>query len=221
MKAEIVGNPDYGHVRFQVPPGETLITEGGAMAWMSAGFEVASRLMGGLLTALIRRLVAGESLFFAVYTAPAAGGEVAVSPAMPGEVVHRKMDGRPMLFEPGAFLACTEGVTLTTRFGGLRGLLSGEGLFFLECSGEGDLWFNAYGAIIEKELTGGELIIDTGHVVGWEKRLEWKVTGFGGLFSTLFSGEGLVMRFSGRGRVLVQTRSTGGLVGWIRGFLRG
>ena len=48
-----------------------------------------------------------------------------------------------------------------------------------------------------------------------------EVTGFGGLFSTLFSGEGLVMRFSGRGRVLVQTRSTGGLVGWIRGILRG
>ncbi len=222
MNVEISGNPDYGHVRFGLDPGETVFAEGGAMAWMSSHLAVTSRLLGGILAALGRRVVGGESLFVGEYTAPAdVGAELVISPAIPGQVLHRKMDGRPLLFEPRAYLASTPGVTLRTRFGGLRGLLSGEGLFFLECGGEGDLWFNAYGAVVEKSLSGDELIVDTGHVVGWEKHVDWKVTGIGNLVSTLFSGEGLVIRFSGRGKVLVQTRSLGGVLGWLRGFLRG
>ena len=42
----------------------------------------------------------------------------------------------------------------------------------------------------------------------------------GNLMSTLFSGEGLVLRFKGTGKVWLQTRSVGGLVNWMRGYVR-
>jgi uncharacterized protein (TIGR00266 family) len=93
-------------------------------------------------------------------------------------------------------------------------------MFFLKVGGEGELWLNAYGAIIEKDLEGGELIVDTGHVVGWTEGLTWGVEGMGNLMATLFSGEGLVLRFKGTGKVWLQTRSVGGLVNWMRGYVR-
>ena len=97
---------------------------------------------------------------------------------------------------------------------------SGEGVFFLEIAGEGDLWYNAIGTVVEHEVEG-TFVVDTGHVVGWESTLDWTIGGMGGLKSTLLSGEGLVIKFSGRGKVWLQTRNQGGLVGWISGYCRG
>ena len=96
-------------------------------------------------------------------------------------------------------------------------MFSGEGLFFIECSGRGELFFNSYGAIIEREVDGA-LLVDTGHVVAWEPGLRYSIRGVGGLKSTLLSGEGLVMNFSGSGKVYLQTRTMGGLASWLTPF---
>ena len=37
--------------------------------------------------------------------------------------------------------------------------------------------------------------------------------------STLLSGEGLVMEFSGRGKLYVQTRTLGGVASWLTPFV--
>ena len=103
-------------------------------------------------------------------------------------------------------MACSPGVQLRTRFGGFRYLFSGKGGFFLEVSGTGDLFYNSYGAVVEKTLDG-TLTVDTGHVVAWDPSLEYTVGGMGGIKQTLFSGEGLVMKFSGRGKLQLQTRT--------------
>ncbi len=128
------------------------------------------------------------------------------------------MKGETIFLQAGAFLACDPNVTLGTQFGGLRAMFSGEGLFFLKVGGHGDLFFNAYGDILEKEVSGKPFIVDTGHVVGWESTLDWKIRGMGSWKSTLFSGEGLVIEFTGRGKVWVQSRNEGGLVGWLSSY---
>ena len=65
----------------------------------------------------------------------------------------------------------------------------------------------------------GELVVDTGHVVAWEPSLSYTIGGMGGLKQTLFSGEGLVMRFSGHGRIYLQTRQMPALAGWLTPYL--
>jgi uncharacterized protein (TIGR00266 family) len=218
---EIQGNPDYGHVVFKLQPGETILSESGAMAYMSKNMELNSKLMGGPLKALIRKLFTGESLLAGEYTPTGGEGEISFSPSIPGHVGHLNMTGmNTIILQPGAFLACTPGVHINSIFGGLRAIFSGEGLFFLECSGQGELFYNAYGAIIEKEVNG-KFIIDTGHVVGWEPTLDWTIKGMGNLFSTFFSGEGLVIEFNGRGKVYMQTRFLGGFTSWLTGYIRG
>jgi uncharacterized protein (TIGR00266 family) len=219
MDFRIDGNPDYGHLRVELRPGERIVAEGGSMAWMSAGTKVKVRLLGGLVKALIRRLVAKESLFVAEYSHPGIG-MVTFSPATPGSVAHRRLDGDSFILTAGSYMASTAGVTLKTRFGGLRSLLSGEGAFLIECSGTGDLFYNAYGAMVEKEIDGS-LTVDTGYVVAWEPSVSYSIRGMGNLKSTLLSGEGLALRFSGSGKVFLQTRTMDGLAGWLTPFSKG
>ena len=100
------------------------------------------------------------------------------------------------------------------RFGGFKALFSSEGVVLLEVSGSGDLFYSAFGAVIEREIDG-EFTVDTGHVVAWEPTLDYTIGGMGGLKQTLFSGEGLVMRFAGHGRIWLQTRHLPSLAGWL------
>ena len=220
MKFEISGNPDYGHLKVGLAQGETILAEAGAMSWMAGPLNVRSHLMGGVSKAIIRKLVGGESLFVGEYTADGGNGSIGFSPAEPGSVLHRRLDGDTFILTAGSFLACTPGISLKTRFGGMKALFSGEGAFFLECEGSGDLFFNAYGGVIERELDGA-LVVDTGHLVAWEPSLSYTIGGMGGLKQTLFSGEGLVLRLEGRGKVFLQTRHIPGLSHWIIPFLRG
>lgn len=219
MKFELPGNPDYGSLTVHLQSDETFLAEAGAMAWMSSQTEVKTKLMGGILSALIRKVTGGESLFAGEYSHPT-GGTVSFSPSVPGSVVHQKLDKSSLILTAGSFLACTPDIELKMKFGGLKALFSGEGAFQIECSGTGDLFFNSFGAIVDKDIDGS-YTVDTGHVVAWEPSLEYTIGGMGGLKSTLLSGEGLVMNFSGRGKIYLQTRTLGGLAGWLSPFLPG
>ena len=216
MQLQIDGNPDYGQLRVRLSPGETFLAEGGAMSWMDTGMNVKARLMGGFLRALVRKITGGESLFVGEYSCDREG-EVAFSPARPGTVMQRTMAGDTITLTGGSFFACTPGIELSTKFGGLKSMFSGEGLFFMECSGTGELFFNSFGSIVEKEINGS-FVVDTGHVVAWEPGLSYSIRGMGGLKSTMLSGEGLVMEFSGRGKLYLQTRTMSGIASWLTPF---
>ena len=92
---------------------------------------------------------------------------------------------------------------------GLRGFFSGEGLFVLKAvaTSPGQLLLGAFGGIQEIPCNG-DMVIDTGHLVAWDATLEYKVEKSGsGWMASFLSGEGLVCRFSGQGRIWMQTRN--------------
>lgn len=213
MEFQINGNPDYGEVTCALEPGEKFLTESGAMSRMSRSMDLKGRMMGGIFSALGRKIFGGESLFVGEYSATD-GGWISLSPGVPGSVTHHHMDAGPLILTAGSFLACSPDVTLRTKFGGWRYLFGGEGGFFIEATGTGDLFYNTYGALVEKEVNG-TITVDTGHVVAWEPNLAHTVTGMGGLKQTLFSGEGLVLKFSGRGKIWLQTRTLRESASWL------
>lgn len=218
MQFDIGGNPDYGDLTVVLEEGESIWSESGAMSRMSADMQMKAKLVGGFVQAVVRRLVGGESLLISEYTATRKSF-VSFSPSIPGTILHRKLNGDAFYLTAGAFLACTPGIDFKTRFGGLKAFFSGEGAFFIECSGKGDLFYNAYGGVVEKEVRGS-LIVDTGHLVAWEPTLNYHIRGMGGLKQTLFSGEGLMMHFQGSGKLYLQTRHLGGLAGWLTPYCR-
>jgi uncharacterized protein (TIGR00266 family) len=216
MNYKIVARPSYSMLEVELGQDEKLVSESGAMAWMDSNIRVATSTRGGLLAGLKRKLLSGESFFQNTYSAEGAPGSITLAPGPAGDVIAMPLDGE-LFLEKGAFLASTEGVKCDAKFGGLRGFFN-EGLFILHCTGNGTLFFNAYGEIQEIEVDG-TYTVDNGFAVAWDPSLDYRLTRARRIRSFLFSDQ-LLLSFSGRGRVWVQSRSSAALANWIHPFRR-
>ncbi|MDX2023146.1 MAG: TIGR00266 family protein [Deltaproteobacteria bacterium] len=214
--------PDFTWLNVSLRAGQKILAEPSAMATMDPTVTMKAGLRGGL-GKTFGRMLGGESLIMNTFAAPTAGGAVRFAPGTPGDMAHKSLDGGKFYLQRGAFVAHSEGVELSGRWQGARGFFSGQGLVLLEATGQGDLFFNAYGAILPIDVTD-ELIVDTGYVVAFEDTLAYQVSVMPGLRpgakvkSFLFGGEGLVCRFRGQGKVWVQTRDAGAFLRWTYPF---
>lgn len=216
MDINILYQPSYSLGQLKLRGGEQVRVEGGSMVGMSDGVTMETKAAGGLLKSLARSMLGGESFFQNIYVAPAQGGEVAVAPALPGDLFSMELANESVLVQSGSYVASEMAVELDTKWGGAKTFFASEGLIMLRASGSGKLLLSSYGAIHEKNLASGEkYTIDTGHLVAFSEKIGFKVVRIGGLKSTLFSGEGLVVELTGPGRVLMQTRSTDAFLSWL------
>lgn len=216
MQIEILYKPSYSLGLLKLQPNEEIRVEGGSMVSFSGGVTLETKATGGILKSLGRSLLGGESFFQNVYRAPATGGEVTVAPALPGDLFALHLEGEPMLVQSGSYVASEISVELETRWSGAKTFFASEGFIMLRVSGRGQLMLSSYGAIHEVNLRAGEMYtVDTGHLVAFSERIGFRVRPVGGLKSTLFSGEGLVVDLTGPGKVLMQTRSVNAFLGWL------
>jgi len=108
------------------------------------------------------------------------------------------------------------GVEIDTKWGGARTFFASEGLIMLRARGSGLLLLSSYGAIHPIDLPAGQrYTVDTGHLVSFTEGMGFNVRVVGGMRSTLFSGEGLVVDLTGPGRVYMQTRSEDAFLSWL------
>lgn len=218
MEAEIRSKPAFAHIRVNLERGDKIIAESGAMASMSSRVEMHTRWNGGVFRAFLKGLLGGETLFVNEFTTQTKG-ELVLTQSFPGDIECVELGGNNLYLQPGAFIACEPGVTLGVGWAGFASLVGREGLFRLKLGGEGRVWFGAYGGIFSKQVDTEE-VVDTGHLVGYEPSISLRMGMAGGLFSSIFSGEGLVTRVTGPGRIYLQSRSFGGLVAWTNSHLR-
>ena len=120
-----------------------------------------------------------------------------------------------LLLEKGAYLASSEGITCDSKWDGLRGFFN-EGMFVLRVTGTGTLFFHAYGDIYPIDVNG-EYVVDNGFAVAWEPTLTYRLTRGRKIRSFLFSDQ-LLLRFSGHGRIWLQSRSPRSLAAWAYPF---
>lgn len=212
-KYKIEGRPDYSFLSVQIPANETLKVEASAMATMDTHLVMKTKLKGGL-----GRFLTGENIFVNEFTSAKGAGEIGIAPGTPGDLVHQYLDGQTIFLQNSAFVASTMGVNLETKWQGmLKGFFSGESFFLIRASGKGDLWFNSYGAIVEIDVED-DYVVDTGNIVAFTEGMDYKITKVGGYKSLFFSGEGFVCRFSGKGKVWIQTRNSQAFVSWAHYF---
>ncbi|MBX2800920.1 MAG: TIGR00266 family protein [Myxococcales bacterium] len=216
MEFEIHNRPNYASLHVSMKPGDSVRTEAGAMMAMSTGLDMSTSMTGGPWGAFMRWL-SGESLFLNTYTASGTGQRIDIAPPQPGDIVHIPLHGNAVITQQGAYIASTQDVHISAKWGGLRGYVSGEGAVMMRCQGTGDLWLSAYGAIQEVQVAG-TCIVDTGHIVAFDESLSWFPKPVGNVNSLLRSGEGLVMQFSGNGRVWIQTRDSIGMAEFLHPF---
>jgi len=73
-------------------------------------------------------------------------------------------------------------------------------------TGDGMAFIHAGGTVIEKELHGETLRVDTGCLVGFTQGVDFDITLSSGLKSMLFGGEGVFLTtLSGHGKVWLQS----------------
>jgi len=220
MQFELLDKPDFGTVRTTFEhPGEQVLVEASAMMAMAPGIEMQTQMRGGMLAAAKRKMLGGESVFQNTFTATQPGQTLWFAPGPEGDVERLDLDGSYEVFlQSGAFLACTPGIQLDTKWGGAKGFFSGAGMFLLRCTGQGTLFFNCYGGLHPVDIAGQGYICDTSHIVGFTAGLQYNVTRMGGMKSLFFSGEGLVCNFQGQGRLWISTRNPAGLASMVMPF---
>ena len=216
MQISIKYQPSYSLAIVSLSTGESIQAESGAMVSMSSNIQIETGMKGGMLGAVARKVMGGESLFANTFTAQGAPGEITLAPSLPGDITQVAMSNETLLIQSGSFLAGDPTLNLDLKWGGARTFFGSEGLFLLRATGSGPILLSSYGAIHQVQMTGAApYLCDTGHVVAFTQNLQFDVRKVGGWKSTLLSGEGLVCEFQGSGTLYLQTRSTQAFLSWL------
>ena len=219
---EIVEVGDAPVVRAQIPAGGSLYADAGGMMSMTPNLTIESSMRGGIAGALSRSLLRGETFFYLTITAEESPGEAILAPSMIGGIELLELSDTEVMLQKGSFLAAQHSVELTTKTQNLtKGLFSGEGFFVTRVSGSGTLAINTFGGLMTFDLAPGEeYVVDNFHLVAWEATIQYRITkAASGWISSLTSGEGFVCRFTGPGRIYVQTRNPAAFASWLSGHL--
>jgi uncharacterized protein (TIGR00266 family) len=215
MEIEIMHRPSYSLAVAKLTPNERIRAEAGAMVSMSSSVSIETKAEGGILKSLGRAVLGGESFFQNFFLASAQGGEVTLAPELPGDMMLIELKNSRLMLQAGSYVASENGVELTAKVS-VKAFMSTEGISMLEASGTGKLLVSSYGAIFERSIqTGEKYIVDTSHLVAFDASMGVTPKTVGGIKSTLFSGEGLVVELSGPGTIYMQTRSPKALIDWI------
>ena len=211
MQHETMARPAASVVRLDLDAGEVMTCEVGAMIAMSTGITVETTAgrkggKGGVMKGL-KRMFAGENFFLNHFTAQHDDQQLVLGPKLMGDVMHHTLSGT-LIVQGSSWLASDSGIEIDASWQGFgKALFSGESMFWVKCTGHGDLFLSSFGAIYEVDVDG-EYTVDTGHIVAFEDTLEFRIGKAGqSLIGSFLGGEGLVCKFSGIGKLYCQSHN--------------
>ena len=221
MEYEISGG-SFPIVICTLRKGETMKNETGSMAYMTSGMNMDTNTGGGLLKGLGRAL-AGDTVFLNFFTAESDGEQIGFSSCTPGKIMAIRLDGsNTIIGQKNAFLAAEESVEVDIHFRNKlgTGIFGGEGFILQKFTGNGMVFLEIDGEVIEKDLAPGEkILVDPGHIAAMEESIEFDIERVKGAKNILF-GEGLFSsRLTGPGKVWIQTMPISKLAQSIIPFL--
>ncbi len=220
MQTNLLYQPVSTMAQIHLQPGEQLEVEPGAMIGMSTNIQMTTGMAnnsqskgGGLLgkiASAASKMLTGESFFQNTFTAQGGPGELLLSHTLPGDMCWIELPQAGIKVQSTAYIANTVGTGVNAEMGGAKTFFGGEGLFVLNCMPGGpgsSVLLGAFGGIQEMQCDGN-LIIDNGHLVAWDNTLTFNVQkAAGGFIASFLSGEGMVCKFTGQGRIWIQTRN--------------
>ncbi len=189
--------------------GEGLMTESGAMSWMSPNMKMETNTGGGIRK-VFGRMFSGESIFMNEYTAEGGEGMIAFASSFPGSIIpYRVTPGNGIIVQKRGFLAMEKGLDLSVYFQKRLGaaFFGGEGFIMQKISGDGLVFIEIDGHCKEYELKAGEtIIIDTGYLAAMTEGCTMEIQTVRGLKNMFFGGEGIFhTKVTGPGKVYIQS----------------
>lgn len=221
MQYEIFGG-NLPAVTIALAPGESVYTQSGGLAWMTDGVTMETNMRGGMMKGLARML-GGESLFVATYTATRPGDTATFSSSFPGQILDLEVGATDYICQKSAFLCAQPTVELSAELqrSMAGGLFGGEGYILQRLHGQGHAFLEIDGACRMLDLGPGERIrVNTGNVAVFEASVSYTVETVKGFKNVLFGGEGLFLTvLEGPGRVWLQTMTMPAFAGRILPYL--
>ena len=207
----------------QLNSGEAMITERGSMSWMSPNMQMETTSNGGIGKAL-GRMFAGEALFQNRYTAKGGPGMIAFASSFPGSIRPFSIaPGREIILQKSGFLAAESSVELSVFFQKKigSGLFGGEGFIMQRISGQGLVFAEFDGHVVEYDLMPGQsMVVDTGYLAAMDATCSMDIQAVPGVKNMLFGGEGLFNTIiTGPGKIYLQTMPISAVAGVIRPFI--
>lgn len=208
MEYKIVGDTMQA-LTIQLQRGEEIYAEAGSMLYMSEGITLDSQMKGGFLKGLARKFLAGESLFMSVFRCTGDQAHMAFAAPITGKIIPLELKGMTILAQRDAYLCSIGNVDLSIAFTKKlgAGFFGGEGFILEKITGDGLVFLNAGGNMLQMDLKPGErLRVDTGCIVSMADTVSYDIQFVGGIKNALFGGEGLFLAtLSGPGRIVLQT----------------
>lgn len=216
---EIIGD-DMQLVEVELDPGETVIAEAGAMNYMEEGINYEAKMgdgsspnegVMGKLLAVGKRALTGESIFMTHFTHEGAGKKrVAFAAPYPGKIIpiDLKALGGQLICQKDAFLCAAKGTKVSIAFNKRlgAGFFGGEGFILQKLEGDGMAFIHVGGTVVEKQLNGEKLRVDTGCLAAFSPGINYNIERAGNLKSMFFGGEGLFLAtLEGQGKVWLQS----------------
>ncbi len=198
--------------------GEKIISESGAMAWMSSSIKM-DTTTGGVGKAF-GRAFSGDSFFQNVYTAEADNQMITFSSSFPGAIRAIEITpDKPIICQKSAFLACTGGVTLSVHLQKKvgAGFFGGEGFVMQKLTGSGIAFVELDGSVFDYDLEPGQtMVVSTGNLAIADASVDIGIKSVGGVKNALFGGEGIFnTTVTGPGKVVLQSITMAGFVASI------
>ncbi|MGP1605243.1 MAG: TIGR00266 family protein [Moraxella sp.] len=211
--------------------GESIFCEANAMVMMEDNLDLQGTLQGGIMQALMRRFANDESLFQQRIEAVRGSGDCLLAPTLDGDMIILDVGAVQYTLSDGAFVAGTSGMDLKAKIQtNLGGAMFGDtgGFMVMQTQGTGQVVVSGFGSLFELQVERGKPVtIDNGHVVCWDSNLEYSLSasvnqnrGFlGNIINSVTSGEGMVLKFSGQGKVVLCSRNRDNYKGWLNSIL--
>jgi len=217
-------NDPFLHVSLR--HGESISCESDAMVMMESNLDLTGRIQGGILGALARRLANGESFFQQHIKATRGDGDCLLAPTLPGAIEVLDVGAVQYKIADGAYMAATEGVEVTAQMQNVGAALFGStgGFLIGQTSGSGQVAVTGFCTLFTLDVTpNNPITIDNGHVVAWDSRLNHQISLstnqerglLGNIVNSMTSSEGVVLKFSGSGKVIICSRNAGSFSAWV------
>ncbi|MCI6091106.1 TIGR00266 family protein [bacterium] len=206
----------------ELEDGEQMVTERGSMSWMSPNMKMDTSTNGGIGKAF-GRMFSGESMFQNTYTSQGGRGLIAFASSFPGSIkAFEVRPGQEYIFQKKAFLASEAGVSLTVHFQKkvASGLFGGEGFILQRVSGNGIVFAEFDGHVVEYDLQPGQqIVIDSGYLAAMTASCQMDIQTVPGLKNMVFGGEGLFNTvITGPGHVWLQTMPISSVANALRPY---
>jgi len=204
----VKGRPAFAYVDMDIPAGQHVIADGGAMLWMETSVQMNTWCYGGCCDSYLRQC-SGESMCQNKFSGP---GKVGFGFDLPGDILpFATAPGQGWIVTASGFVVGTENIHVSTQWAGCAACwFGGEGPFLTKVTttdGTGVFFAGGYGSIERHEVPAGKtFFVDTSLFFAAHESTMIDLGVPGGCSTFLCGGEGFVMKFNGPAVIYTQSR---------------